>query len=355
MTAPLVSVLIDTYNQERFIEEALVSVLEQDFPRRDMEIVVVDDGSTDRTPEIVRKFEPDVRLLRKTNGGQASAFNAGIPKTRGEVVAFLDGDDWWAKNKLRRVIELMSDDSSLGIVGHGISIVQPDGSEQVETLRNGFRFSANTIHGARLFRVRRSFLGASRMAIRAELLRLIGSIPEAIVIEADEYLFTLASVLSLAQILPEALTYYRLHDANLYQMSQADEGRAKRKYAALKSLSQSLSLELEARRTPSQVRNLLIDAVRAEADQLRLSLGDGWPWETVRTEWLMYRMNHPDSAASHRVFKALSLFPALMVPPGTFYRIRGRIARNDLYLRARKRWLPMPQMTHIARASKSSR
>ena len=97
---PAVTVLIDTYNHERFIEEAIVSVLEQDYPQSDTEVLIVDDGSTDRTPEIVRKFEPRVRLIRKANGGQASAFNAGIPQVRGEITAFLDGDDWWAPNKL---------------------------------------------------------------------------------------------------------------------------------------------------------------------------------------------------------------------------------------------------------------
>ena len=80
MSNPFVSVLIDTYNHERFIEQAIVSVLEQDFPSSQMEIIVVDDGSTDRTAEIVRKFESRVRLLRKPNGGQASAFNTGISR-----------------------------------------------------------------------------------------------------------------------------------------------------------------------------------------------------------------------------------------------------------------------------------
>lgn len=94
MGKPFVSVLIDTYNHERFIEQAIVSVLEQDFPASDREIIVVDDGSTDRTQEIVRKFKPHIRLLCKENGGQASAFNAGIPECKGEIVAFLDADDW---------------------------------------------------------------------------------------------------------------------------------------------------------------------------------------------------------------------------------------------------------------------
>src|SRR5579864_6446749 len=111
MTKPFVSVLIDTYNHERFIEKAIVSVLEQDFPASEREIIVVDDGSSDQTPEIVRKFEPEVRLRRKTNGGQASAFNVGIPECRGEVVAFLDGDDWWAPQKLRSVVEALEQDA----------------------------------------------------------------------------------------------------------------------------------------------------------------------------------------------------------------------------------------------------
>ncbi|HZS70819.1 MAG TPA: glycosyltransferase, partial [Candidatus Acidoferrum sp.] len=77
---PFVSVLIDTYNHERFIEQAIASVLDQDFPASEMEVLVVDDGSTDRTPEVLRQFEPRVRVIRKANGGQASAFNAGIPQ-----------------------------------------------------------------------------------------------------------------------------------------------------------------------------------------------------------------------------------------------------------------------------------
>src|ERR1700691_950785 len=97
------SVLIDTYNHERYIEQAVVSAIEQDFPASEYEIVVVDDGSTDRTPAIVRKFEPRVRLLRKKNGGQASAFNVALPDLCGEVIAFLDGDDWFAPGKLTAV------------------------------------------------------------------------------------------------------------------------------------------------------------------------------------------------------------------------------------------------------------
>src|SRR6266851_8524001 len=128
MAKPFVSVLIDTYNHERFIEDAIVSVLAQDFTASDREILVVDDGSTDRTPDIIRKFEPHVRLMRKENGGQASAFNFGIPQARGEIVAFLDGDDWWVRRKLTTVVEAFAKCPDVGAVGHGYHAVDGVGA-----------------------------------------------------------------------------------------------------------------------------------------------------------------------------------------------------------------------------------
>jgi len=363
MKIPAVTVLIDTFNHERFIEEAVVSVLEQDFPATEMEILVVDDESTDRTPEILRKFAPRVRVLTKKNGGQASAFNAGIPECRGEIVAFLDGDDWWAREKLSRVMAAMAEDPAVGIVGHGITVVHRDGREQQEILRDGFLFQANNVEGARLFRVRRSFMGTSRMTIRAPLLAKIGRIPEMMPVGAqnarflcaDIYLFTLAAVLSPARILAEPLTYYRLHDANLYQMSEMDRARALGKQAAIAALAEALSAELTRREVSQPVREILTRAARNEADQLRLILGSGWPWETVRTEWSIYRMLHPDAAFAHRVFKVLTLLPALAAPPGLFYKVQRKFASSDWYLRARKRVLPIPQMTHIEKPLNSNR
>jgi hypothetical protein len=341
------SVLVDTYNHECFIEQALVSVLEQDFPAAELEILVVDDGSTDRTPEIVGRFEPRVRLLRKKNGGQASAFNAGIPECKGEIVAFLDGDDWWAPNKLTRVAQAMATDPSAGIVGHGLVIVHRDGREQTEILREGFRFQANTMAGARLFRRRGAFLGTSRMTIRADLLRRIVAVPEGIEIQADEYLFTLATVLGGAQILPEALTYYRLHEANNFQLASPDPQKLRRKQISLATLARSLSQQLEDLGTDPRVRRAVVEFTQASADQLRLAIDGGWPWETVKTEWKLYGILHPDARFSHRVFKLLILLGALVTTPRGFYRAQRILAQNDIYRRARARWLPVPEMQHI--------
>jgi glycosyltransferase involved in cell wall biosynthesis len=333
MPKPFVTVLIDTFNHERFIEEALVSVLEQGYPSEDAEVVVVDDGSTDRTPEIVAKLAPRVRLIRKANGGQASAFNAAIPEARGEIVAFLDGDDWWAPGKLKSVAEAMAADASLGIVGHGIILVHRDGRQQTEVLREGFRFRANTPEGARLFRLRQSLMGTSRMTIRADLLRRIGPVPSALRIQADAYLFTLAAVLAEAHILPEALTYYRYHDENGFQLAATDPARLRNKQISLDTLAKSLAAQLEDHGIDRAVARLITSPVQAEADQIRLVLDGGSPLETFCTEWTLYDIHHPSATTVQRFAKRLALVPALFLPPRAYYNFRNRAVKNPIYRR----------------------
>jgi len=351
MGTPYVTVLVDTYNHERFIEEAVVSVMGQDFPRSEMEIVVVDDGSTDRTPEIVSKFAPRVRLMRKANGGQASAFNAGIREARGEIVAFLDGDDWWAANKLTRVAEAIRTDGSVGIVGNGLVVASADGQRRQETLRQGFRFRANTREGARLFRVRKSLLGTSRMTLRRELLERIGTVPETLRIEADEYVFTLAAALADAQILPDTLTFYRLHESNSYQFSRRDADKARTKQQMLTALVAALTAGLERAGIDLRVRREITAILQAEADQLRLSLEGGWPWETLRAEWTIYGILHPETSGLRSALGALKLLPALALPPRVFYEMRQKIAESDAYLRFRSAhpWIAKPEMQHVER------
>jgi GT2 family glycosyltransferase len=353
VTKPTVTVLIDTYNHERFIEEAIVSVLEQDFPSAETEIIVVDDGSTDRTPEIIRKFAPRVRLLQKSNGGQATAFNAGIPEAQGEFVAFLDGDDWWAREKLSRVMEAMARDDAPGIVGHGIVMVHLDGRQRSEVLSEDFRFRASTPEGARLFRLRRSFLGTSRMTIRADILRRIGPVPESLVVEADEYLFTLAASLAGGQVLPEALTYYRFHEANGFQISRFEPATVRRKQEALASLARILSDQLAHHAIDSEASRTITEIVQAEADQLRLILDGGAPLDTVRAEWMIYDVHSPRATPIHRLFKRLSLFPALLLPPQTYYRLRDRLARSHLYIGAREKIMPSVPRHHVTNAWRS--
>jgi hypothetical protein len=249
---------------------------------------------------------------------------------------------------VKSVVQAMAAEPSVGIVGHGIVIVGGDGTEQAEILREGFRFRANTIEGGKLFRRRGAFLGTSRMTIRTELLRRIGSVPETIKIQADEYLYTLAAALSDVQILAPALTYYRLHDANGFQISNRPEPeRLRRKQESLATLAKTLSQKFEELGVDAEVRKAVLKFTEASADQLRLVLDGGWPWETAKTEWSLYRVQHPDARLSHRLFKLLILTGALVTTPRGFYRVQRAFAQSGLYRRARERLLPVPEMQHI--------
>jgi glycosyltransferase involved in cell wall biosynthesis len=347
---PHVSVLIDTYNHERFIERAITSVLEQDMPLDDVEILVVDDGSTDRTPEIVHRFEPRVRLLQKPNGGQASAFNAGIPECQGEIVAFLDGDDWWAPQKLRRAVESMKQDPEAGIIGNGITEVLENGDEHSEVLHEIPRFRIDSLQGARIFRRRKSQLGTSRMTVRAEILRRVLPVPESIVIEADEYIFTLAAALSVVSILGEPLTFYRIHAGNLFQLSGFDKESMLRKQKSMEFLAKAISERLSQLGLTKDVVRAVVETVQVEADMMRLQLSGGFPWKTVRTEWKFYRIVHEDGSLSHKIFKFVSLAPALLCPPRMYYNFRRKLAASKLYLLARKVFFPVPEPRHVTRS-----
>ena len=349
MSKPYVSVLIDTYNHERFIEQAITSVLEQDRSMADVEIVVVDDGSTDGTPEIVRRFEPRVRLLQKPNGGQASAFNTGIPECGGEIIAFLDGDDWWAKGKLRRVVKVMSANPLVGLVGHGIVESFGEGVERIQAPEKEERMRLDSLAAARVFRLRRSYLGTSRMTLRANVARQILPVPEALVIEADEYLFTLAAALSDMILVQEPLSHYRIHPGNLYLSAARSRDSLKRKQRVMAALAEVLNQRLRAFGVPAEAVECIVEIVQADADQMRLMLDGGAPWETVRVEQKIYEAHHADAPLTHRIFRTATMIPALLLPPRWFYRGRRWLASRNWYLSARKRVLPVPRIAGVAR------
>jgi glycosyltransferase involved in cell wall biosynthesis len=110
-----ISVVIPTYNYGRFIQEAIDSVRAQTFD--DLEIVVVDDGSTDNTLEILAGIQdPRIRVVRTPHLGISAARNEGLAHIRGEFIAFLDADDRWRPDKLERQIRMMDAEPDLGAV-----------------------------------------------------------------------------------------------------------------------------------------------------------------------------------------------------------------------------------------------
>ena len=332
MAKPFVSVLIDTYNHERFIEKAIVSALEQDFPAADREIIVVDDGSTDQTPEIVRKFEPHVRLIRKANGGQASAFNAGIPECKGEVVGFIDGDDWWATNKLRLAVAELVRNPELGSVGHGHYEVHSDSRPMsVVVPERNTLVHLRDVKTAVLFTHMRCFLGTTKITIRKKILDQILPFPEDLVIEADEYMFTLAPAIAPALILDQPLFYYRFHEGNLFQYTGSDDKKTRRKQMVMVSLHKCLPPRLRALGVGEEVIRTVMEPIWIEAGRMRLGLDGGMPWETFRIEKASYRHSYADPPIGYRLYKALVLGATLVLPPRYFYKMQQWYGSNEFY------------------------
>jgi glycosyltransferase involved in cell wall biosynthesis len=354
MSIPFVTVLIDTYNHELFIKDAINSVLSQDFPSSETEIIVVDDGSTDATPEIVREFEPRVRLLRKANGGQASAFNVGIPGARGTIIAFLDGDDWWAPGKLTAVCQVFASEPGVGLVGHGLTEVYADGRQRTEVPRELTRFRIKSTEDAKAFRMRRGFLGTSRMAYRRELLERIGPVPETVKFEADEYFFTLAGLFADVMILRDSFTFYRLHDKNLFQLAGGGAQAIRRKQQILEALAQALEAKLKQCGVPTEVARTILECVEVEADVLRLMVDSGYPWETVSAELRIMRVFHSDASVWQHLFSCLRLVPALLLPASTYYHWRQRLSALTFYQEVRRKMLPFPVPSHVERREKQA-
>ena len=330
-TIPRVTVLIDTYNHEHFIERAITSVLEQDIPMEGIEILVVDDGSTDRTPEIIRRFEPRVRLICKPNGGQASAFNLGFAQACGEIIATLDGDDWWAKQKLRRVLETLEGNSDIGIVGHGFHEEYSDGRPTGLILPgHPYRLDLASQENAELFRHLAAFFGTSRMTIRKSVLDRILPIPEELIIEADEFVFTLAPAIGPAMILNESLCNYRIHSGNLFQFGKFDPAKARRKMNVLEVLLRELPPRLRKHGATEEIVATLFQGTRVDVDRARLSLDGGRPLDSFAVERAAFKAAYHKVTMRYRLFQALVLVLTLLLPPRVFYRLRRWYSEKGL-------------------------
>lgn len=213
----MVSVLIDTYNYGQFVETAIESVLAQDYAREMVEILVVDDGSTDDTRERAARYGKRVRYLWKQNGGQASAFNLGFAEARGEIIATLDADDYFLPGKLRRVAEEFEKHRDAGMVYHGRRNLAENTGEFSEPeffAESGFLGADE----ARLLRY--ELYPTSCLVFRRDALRRLLPIPERLQIQADGHLVLLMPLIAPVVAVREPLSVYRLHGRNLFFLDE---------------------------------------------------------------------------------------------------------------------------------------
>ncbi len=114
VSPPLISVIVPTYNCGKFLVEGIRSILDQDYPQK--EILVVDDGSTDDTQAVLQQFGDAIKVFRQENAGAAVARNTGLQHAKGEYIAFLDADDLWLPGKLTAQVSYLETHPQVGMV-----------------------------------------------------------------------------------------------------------------------------------------------------------------------------------------------------------------------------------------------
>jgi glycosyltransferase involved in cell wall biosynthesis len=211
---PLVTALINTYNYARYLPFAINSVLNQSYPN--IEIIVVDDGSTDHTREILAEYADQVRTIRSENGGQGQTFNLGIPKARGQLLMLLDADDEWLPEKVERMVEFSELRPKAVMLYHRFQNVDDAGNEL------GYPEPSTLINGN--YRARYIKSGGSWWSpVTSVLVLRLGHIRQALPVPtyahregADTYLTDYCALTGEIAALPEVLTLRRLHGANHY-------------------------------------------------------------------------------------------------------------------------------------------
>lgn len=212
---PLVSVIINNYNYGCFLSEAIDSVLKQTYPN--IEIIVVDDGSTDNSHEVIASYQDKIISVLKENGGQASAFNAGFKASSGDIICMLDSDDVFIPEKVVEIVKIFDQYPDIGWCFHRLRFVDAKTGEYIKLSReSGSRkcdFRAQLKNDGRL-----PFYSpaTSGLCFGRSLLQQILPMPEIIKITSDNYLKIAAAALSQGYFLDEQLAFLRLHGNNNY-------------------------------------------------------------------------------------------------------------------------------------------
>lgn len=210
---PKVSVVIPTYNCDRLLGETINSVLHQTY--LDFEVIVVDDGSTDRTAELVNNYGKNVRYLYQENKGQGAARNAGMRMSNGVYIAFLDSDDIWLPTKLERQMSVIDSGSNVNFVYCDVEVFEHLSGARLFFARQLFKpYQGNNI-GSKL--LLNNFIFSSTPIVKQKVFEKVGYFDESRLLQGIEdwdMWLRIAANYSLT-FLGEPLAKYRVHDRNM--------------------------------------------------------------------------------------------------------------------------------------------
>jgi glycosyltransferase involved in cell wall biosynthesis len=213
----LVSIVINNYNYADFLGTAIESALAQTYAP--IEVVVVDDGSQDRSRDVIERFAHRVQPVLKRNGGQASAFNAAVDCSHGEILCFLDADDLFHVDKVEKIVEMygrLSESSKALLVSHHLRLVDRNGAPIPGRLGGRSRPPFNLYEYAKRYGFTYAPCGPTTgISINRPLARRIFPLPEqGLKVGADDFVRRAASLIGECHSIDEILGAYRVHGGN---------------------------------------------------------------------------------------------------------------------------------------------
>lgn len=221
---PHFSVIIPTFNGEYFIAETIESVLNQTFT--DFEIIIVNDGSTDNTSTILKKYQlkdPRIKVITIPNsGGPTTPMNVGIMNTNGKYIAFLDHDDLWHPSKLEIVYSIFLQNPYIGFVGSNVTIL----NEKDTSVTNAYASTHNHSIPRENILAGKYFNTFSMLVIRRTTIEKVGMLDTNFFIFADYEMIIRMTINDIPHIfLEQPLITYRVHQNNTSSLLRSADRR----------------------------------------------------------------------------------------------------------------------------------
>ena len=223
---PFVSVIMPAYNSRAYLAESIQSVLDQDYEA--LELIIVDDGSTDGTADLARQFGERVRVIEQQNSGPAAARNRGVKAARGELIAFIDSDDIWVPGKTRAQVDYLRSNPDVGVVfgrlirwfanADGSFDPPPDSPAPAEGQviveeESGWIYPEMLLD---------SVIWIVSAMVRKSLWESLNGLDEALRIGEDYDFFIRASRLCRIDELDRLVAYYRIHNQSTTQVMRTE-------------------------------------------------------------------------------------------------------------------------------------
>lgn len=327
-----VSIIVIDYNYGRFVGVAIESALAQTWP--DTEVIVVDDGSTDESPEVIARYAGRVKALRKENGGQASAFQLGFEHSTGQLVILLDADDILYPHCVERVVahyrtgvsKIQHCLDTIDGAGHNLNLPFPHYSAELTPAEIRRRSLASGVY---------TWPVAAGNSFDRDFLRRVLPIPDLFKNIADGYLSKLAPLYGDVETIPAILAAYRVHGGNFWAQASITGGKYAQATRYELDMAEAFVAKAKEQGYAVDKRRLLLNKLHLEARLLSWRLAPQrhpvHDEKMVRLVWLGLRSAWvaPDVGLVGRLFWSLWFIAIGFLPVPAVAYLAGQFRRQD--------------------------